>query len=54
MSLSAISETLANIGAPGALIVFGLYILLRGEFVFRYPARRRKGTTRASRHKPSP
>ena len=37
--ISAIGEVLATYGLPGAIALVGLYMLLRSEFVFRYPAR---------------
>lgn len=40
MTVPEIAGALLNLGLPGALIAIGLYVLLRGEFVFRYPARR--------------
>jgi hypothetical protein len=39
MTVSEILDTL-NLGFPGALAAIGLYVFLRGEFVFRYPARK--------------
>ena len=40
MTFSSIIEAVVSLGLPGALMAIGLFMLLRGEFVFRYPARR--------------
>lgn len=33
-------DILVSVGVQGTLAAVGLYVLLRGEVVFRYPARR--------------
>ncbi len=45
MNISTLASFAADYGIPFTASVVLLYILIRGEFVFRYPARQDPRTT---------
>ena len=49
MTVTEIVDALFSLGLPSVLAAIGLYVLLRGELVFRYPARNQRGQDRQER-----
>lgn len=45
MNISTLASIAADYGIPFTASVVLLYILVRGEFVFRYPGRQRRRAT---------
>jgi hypothetical protein len=40
--MTEILETLRQFGLPTVIVAVLIYLVLRGDFVFRYPARRKR------------